>query len=305
MTVSAQQLVEETKMLLLSGAQEQRNRLLAPYTAGQTTLSFAFPLTNATSGGITPGKVLEVGQNLFYVWGTDPQAGTATVQGGWNGTTDTNAAANSTVTVSPRFPTWWILNAFNQELVSLSSPAAGLFQMLQLEFPFTPMVLGYDLPTAPNTVLQVYDVRYQTPGPFEAWPRIEKTFWRYEAGADVGVFPSGQSLTLFRGGYPGLPIRVWYKAPFTANLTITTADVTTTGLPATAADLRPLGAAIRLMSGREIRRNFTDGQVDTRRAVEVPPKAVAGSFVELQIEQQRRIQAETARLQQMWPVKRL
>ena len=73
-------------------------------------------------------------------------------------------------------------------------------------------------------------------------------------------------------------------------------DLSTTLLQPSAYDLPPLGAAINLMAGREIKRNFTDDQGDVRRAVEVPAGAVAASANGLKQKRQLRINTEKARL---------
>ena len=80
--------------------------------------------------------------------------------------------------------------------------------------------------------------------------------------------------------------------------------LSTTGLQASAYDLPPLGAAIRLMSGREIKRNFTETQGDSRRATEVPAGAVQQSSTGLKLLRAQRIVAECARLNSLYPIYR-
>jgi hypothetical protein len=109
-------------------------------------------------------------------------------------------------------------------------------------------------------------------------------------------FASGGALVIYEGGYPGQAIRVRYRAPF-GSLTALDDDVLAdTGLPATAHDLPPLGAAVRLVAGREVKRNFTEAQGEPRRAEEVPPTATLQSSRELLRIRQQRIVAEQSRL---------
>ena len=82
-------------------------------------------------------------------------------------------------------------------------------------------------------------------------------------------------------------------------------NVSVTGLQPSATDLPPIGAAIRLMAGREIKRNFTESQGDTRRSTEVPPGAIAQSANGLARLRQTRIAAEAARLHALYPSYRL
>jgi hypothetical protein len=107
-------------------------------------------------------------------------------------------------------------------------------------------------------------------------------------------------MQLFEPAYPGYNLRVVYRSLLTMPTT-TLANVSSTGLLPSAQDLPPIGAAIRLMSGREIKRNFTEGQGDTRRASEVPPGAIMQSSRNLQILRQQRIAAEAARLDALYP----
>ena len=67
--------------------------------------------------------------------------------------------------------------------------------------------------------------------------------------------------------------------------------------------LEGVGAQIRLMAGREVKRNFTESQGDTRRAEEVPAGAVGNSITNLLRLRRDRIQAEAARLARQYPLR--
>jgi hypothetical protein len=96
-------------------------------------------------------------------------------------------------------------------------------------------------------------------------------------------------------------LRVVYKAPFT-NVTTETQNLQNiASFPSTAEDILEMGAQIRLVSPREIKRNFTESQGDTRRADEVPAGAVSGSLANLLRMRRDRITAEAARLQRQYP----
>jgi hypothetical protein len=60
---------------------------------------------------------------------------------------------------------------------------------------------------------------------------------------------------------------------------------------------------MRLMAGREVKRNFTESQGDTRRAEEVPSGAVANSMLQLQRLRRDRVMAEAARLNRQYPLR--
>jgi hypothetical protein len=115
-------------------------------------------------------------------------------------------------------------------------------------------------------------------------------------------FPSGYGLRIYDAPLPGRSIRVQYKAPFTALGTTLSADVsTTTGLHAEALDIPPLGAVVRLVAPREVRRSFSDTQPEPRQAADSPPgtsRNAAGGLLALR---NQRITEERVRLQARYP----
>lgn len=287
--------IERTKSYLLSGVQEEKNKLAGAYTAGSGTVTFQYE-----ASGVQVGTRIEIGTNLLYVWEVNGK--TATVTGGWEGSTDANAASGDIVTVNPRFPAAQILDALNFDLVDLSSPAHGLYQVGTETLTYNPLLTGYDLDGVTN-LISVIEARGQTPGIYKDWPRIATHKFRVMQTAPTGSngFASGKALFIYEDMYAGYPIWVTYKKGFTA-LSSTATDVSTTGLPTTAYDLPPLGAAIQLMSGREIKRNFTESQGDTRRATEVPPGSVNASVNGLRLLRSQRIEAEKQRLDAFYPI---
>lgn len=294
MTTLASDWVTRTRSRLVGSTVPERNTLAANYTAGSSTLTFTFDL-----GGIAKGTRLAVGLNTFYVWAVNATTKTATVTGGQEGTTDVNATLGQVAWVRPRFTDFELLTAINEDLSALSSPQNGLFQVKTTDLTWNPALVGYDM-TGVTDLQDVYEVRYQTSGPEKDWPRIPKHMVRLDRSALPSDFASGLALKLLDGGQSGFDVRLVYKAPFTTLAALTT-DVSTTGVPATAYDLPPLGAAITVMSGQEISRNFTDTQPDTRRATEVPSGARFNSYRGLLIQRQERIAAEAARLAVMYP----
>ena len=284
--------INTTRSYLMSGYSEERNKLSAAYTAGDTTLTFAYPL-----GGIRPGARLSIGLNTFYVWSVDGQI--ATVSAAEDSSTDANAASGSIVKVSPRFTDNEIWRALKDDLYDLSSPSSALFDIGTIDLTYNAIVNGYDLASADN-LISIYEVKYLTPGPQLDNPRINSNGYRLNRDAITSQFASGISLQLFQPAYPGYNLRIVYRKYFTIPSSITT-DVSTTGLLDSALDLPPLGAAIRLMAGREIKRNFTESQGDTRRAGEVAAGAVMQSARNLQVLRQQRISAEAGRLDALYP----
>ena len=285
--------ISQTRSYLMSGYAENRNKLALPYTAGSGTLTFKYPIE-----GIRPGSRLCIGTNTFYVWTTNGV--TAEVSAGEDSSTDASAPIGALVHVAPRFTDDEIWKQLGNDLGDLSSPSNGLFALNQVDLTYNATVNGYDLGPISDQILSIYEVKYLTPGPQLDNPRINTNGFRLNRNATTTQYPSGISLQLFQPAYPGYNVRVLYRSTFTMPSTAF-ANVSSTGLQQSAYDLPPIGAAIRLMEGREIKRNFTEGQGDTRRAGEVAPGAILQSARGLQQLRAQRIMAEAAKLDALYP----
>lgn len=292
---SASSIVEATRRHLLSGQNEELNRLNGAITSGATTLIVEFDL-----GGIQKGATLAIDDEEMYVFNVVDSTKTATVQRAFNGSVAATHSDDVLVFVKPKFSTFRILEAINDELRDLSSSMNGLFQIKTVDLTSRAAQFGYDLTGTTNVdVLDIYEVRYKTPGPEDSWPRVRM----YDLARNMATseFASGTALILHESAFPGQPIRVRYKADFAA-ITSATADVaTTSGLADSALDILSLGAAIRLQSPRDVKRSFTEHQGDPRRAEEVQVGGGVGGMRGLIALRTTRIQAEAARLQSLYP----
>jgi hypothetical protein len=288
--VLASDLVEETRRWLDSGSRPEMNRLTTTINSAATSLTVDFAL-----GSIVTGAMLAIDLELIYVWSST--GSTATVQRAMLGTTAAAHTSGAIIYVNPRWSNFTIFTALNEELASLSSPVNNLFQIKTVDLTYSPAVSGYDL-TSVTDLIEVYDVRTDTYGPAKDWPRL--TRWMLARDQQISAFASGLALQLFEGGYPGKTIRVQYKAPFTlfTSLTSTLAD---SGLLSTASDLPPMGAMIRLVAPREIKRSFTDSQPEARTAAEVPPGTSRNTAAGLMQLRQVRIREEASRLARAYP----
>lgn len=297
MAVLAADLVEKTRRPLLSGQEEKVNRLDGAITSGATSLSLKYDANFPTT---TP-TLLAVDLEEIRVWDVTVASRLAgTVERGVNGSTAAAHSDLAMVTVSPKFSSFRILEALNEDLDDLSSPMNGLFQVKTLDITYNPSIQGYDL-TGTTDILDLLDLRHKTTGPSKDWPLItDYALIRSQATAE---FPSGNGLILYQSAFPGQPIHVVYAAPF-SHLTTLASDVqTVTGLPATANDIPPMGAIEQLVGAREIKRNFTESQGEPRRATEVPPGATRASVAAVSARRQRRIAAEATRLRSRFPVR--
>jgi hypothetical protein len=206
----------------------------------------------------------------------------------------------SIVYVEPTFSAFGIFSALNDELAALSSPSVGLFRTATNTLTYNGAVDGYNL-SAPGMVGDVLDVRYETDDTNKRWPRIAS--WTIYRNADTTDFPAGTALVLNQMGQSGLDLRITYAKGFDPLTALAGDVVTASGVPATALDILAMGAAIRLVSGREIRRNRIDAQGDTRRPEEVPVGAVSQSTRELRRIYDARISQERTRLRAEWPTR--
>jgi hypothetical protein len=291
--------VDATRRHLMSGRQEPRNVLAANYTPGSGTVSLGAALT-----GVVAGARLSIGFNTMQVLSVNNANLTATVVAGQEGSSDAAATTGTVVKVAPRFTDFDIWEALVTELSDLSAPENGLFQVLYTDLTFNNAAVGYDLTTT-LPVLDIYNVRVQEAGSQLGWVDLQRIEYDFDNAADTAVFPSGQSLMIYGSAYQGLKVRVLYRAGFTAPGSPSPATaLSTTGLPATAYDIPPMGAAMRLVYPREVKRNFTEAQGDTRRAGEVQAGAVANSATSLARLRQQRISAEAGRLKARYPDRR-
>jgi hypothetical protein len=283
----------------MSGHQEQLNRLNNDYVAGSGTMSFDFDIA-----GIRPGQVLSVGTSTFYVWEVSTTLKTATVQANWDGTPDQDWPAGTIVRVAPRFTDTQILRALNEEINDLSSPSNGLFQIGTTELVYDSALVGYDRSLAPNMISPI-ELRVENPGSFKEWTRIPSHKYRIVKGAPTGEegFESGMALFLYDmwAGATGDRLHLTYRKGFN-NLSNSFSTKIATGMPASAWDIPPIGAAISLMAGREIKRSFVESQGDSRRAAEVTAGTSTSSVNALRLLRQQRITAEKQRLDGFYPI---
>ena len=285
----------------LSDLREENSYLGAAIT-DTTTTTFSLA-TGQSLGNIQSGAVIQIDWEAMFVMSATAPSGPIQVVRGWFDSTPATHAANAVINVNPRFPAVDIIKAINEDIDDLSAPSNGLFQMKEITTTFIPVQQGYDLTGLSNAnVMEVWEVRAHEYGPANKYPIIPPSEWKLQRNADTAVFPSGMALTLDQGGFPGRPLRIQYKAPYTTPLVNATDDVlSVTGLHPQAHDIPVLGAPARLMLFRELKRSFSEAQGEPRRAQEVPVGASETAAKGLQMLRAQRIDAERARLRAMYP----
>lgn len=286
---TAADLVNETRSHLLAGGREEMNRLDGAVTDSATTLTLEFPV-----GGVQPRAVIWVELEAMFVWAVAGQV--ITVQRGWLGTTAAAHADDTLVEVNPLVSDFQILRAVNAEIDAYSSPVHGLYRVATVDLTYAAARNGYDLAGVTN-LIDILSVEAKDVMPGD---RLRINRYRLIRNQDTADFTSGYALYLYDTPMPGKTIEVAYKAPFVTLSSLAT-DLTTTGLPTTAYDIPPLGAAARLVAPMEARRSRIDAQPEPRQASEVPPGAARQAAGGLLALRNQRLVEEAARLQSAYP----
>jgi len=282
--------INRTLRQLLSGVVEQKNKLAANISASATSLTTSYDLD-----GLRKGAVFEIDSEMFYVWEATAGSKTLTVERGFNGSVASAHTAGAIITNAPRFPRSQILEALNDELQDLSSPVHGLYQVKHFDFDYNGSDDIINLPPI-LSIIELIGVHVRVTGDNYEWVRRVRLL----RDLPTDDFSSGFGLK-FENGIRSGRLRIVYKAPFTPLSNETQNLVNFAGLPESCEDIINMGVQIRLMAPREIKRNFTESQGDTRRADEVPAGAVAGSIQNLIRMRRDRITAESSRLKRQYP----
>ena len=282
--------IDRTLRQLLSGTVEARNKLASTINSSATSVTATYALES-----LRAGQVFEIDSEMFYIWEADVSTKTLTVQRGYAGTTAAAHTSGAIITASPRFPRAQVLEAINDELMDLSSPMHGLFQVKTLDYTYN----GTDRMVNLTGVTSMIDligvsVRYLN----DDYPVARKIKLVRDLPTDD--FASGFAIKFDQNVYPGR-LRIVYKAAYSGTTSESTDINTTCGVQESITDIVTIGTQIRLMSPREIKRNFTESQGDTRRAEEVGAGAVTASISNMKQLRKDRITAEAARLARAYP----
>lgn len=284
----------ETLRYLMPAQQDLSASLVSAITATSATVTLSGPM--ATQNTVSYGMQLSVDLEIMYVKQWTATSKTASVIRGYMGSTAAPHAATAQVFINPKFPLFSVFRAINEELAGLSGEPE-LYRMRTVSITYNPVFQGYDFPAEGNWY-EVAGIRFRIAPPTHNLPPIRS--WAAMKTVPTSIYPSGNCIIIYESGWPGLPIFVWYKTQFTTLTSLTQTVQSTTGLPSSANDIVPMGAAARLVLGREIKRNFFESQPDPRKAQDVPPGAVINSVKGLQILYIQRRDEEAAKLRRTW-----
>lgn len=284
-------LLDRVSRQLLSGTVEERNKLATTVTSSDTSFVMSYDIA-----GLRAGTVFEIGTELCYVWEASTGSKTLVVERGHLGTTPAAHTAGDIVVLNPRFPKAQMLDALNQDIDDLSSPANGLFRVITQNVSYNGSDRQVNLTSATN-VIDLIDVRLRYLA--DDFPVIRRV--RLQRDLPTTDFASGFALVFDESVMAGT-LRVRYKSPFT-RVSATTDDIQSVAfVPTSMEDILELGVMQRMLSSREVKRNFLESQGDTRRSDEVPPGAMRDSFTNVQRLRRERIVAEAAKLARQYPL---
>jgi len=284
-------LLDRVARQLLSGTVEERNKLATSVDSSETTFVASYDLA-----GLRTGTIFEIDSELCYVWEATTGNKNIVVERGYLGTTAASHTAGAIITINPRFPKAQMLDALNQDIDDLSSPVNGLFRVVVQNVTYNGSDRQVNLTSATN-VIDLLDVRLRYLA--DDFPVIRRV--RLQRDLPTSDFASGFALTFDESVMAGT-LRVRYKAPF-ARVTSTGDDIQTTAyVPVSMEDILELGVMQRMLSVREVKRNFIESQGDTRRSDEVPPGAMRDSFTNIQRLRRERITAEAGKLARQYPL---
>ena len=276
---------------LLSGTVEERNKLATTVTSADTSIVLSYDL-----GGFREGSVIEIESELMYVWESSTATKTLTVQRGYDGTTAVAHTNGVLATVNPRFPRQQMLDSLNSDIDDLSSTMNGLFRVVAQDITYNGSDRQINL-TSGAGIIDLLDVRLRYLA--DDYPVIRKV--RLQRNLPTADFASGFAIVFDEPVMSG-SLRVVTKREFTRASSESSDLQSACFVPQSCEDILEMGVLLRMMNGREIKRNFIESQGDTRRSDEVPAGATRDSLTNIQRLRRERIIAEAARLKQQYPL---
>jgi hypothetical protein len=284
-------LINRVSRQLLSGTIEERNKLATTVTSADTSIVMSYDLA-----GLRAGSVFEIDSELMYIWVAESGSKTLTVERGYLGTTAAAHTAGALAILNPRFPQQQLLDSFNQELDDLSSPSNGLFRVVTASVDYNGADRQVNL-TSATTIIDLIDVRLRYLA--SDYPVLRGV--RLSRDLPTSDFASGFALTFDEVSMAGT-LRVRYKAPFVRAST-TSSDIQSVCLmPINMEDIVEMGVMARMLSVREVKRNFIESQGDTRRSDEVPAGSISNSVTNILRIRRDRIIAEASKLARQYPL---
>jgi hypothetical protein len=260
MTTTLTDLIDEVQ-LNLSGYTFNQDRATYLRTAVTgTTSSSASPTILQLGSTENVGKgVVEINEELMWIDSFDRISNTGTIAPwgrGYLGTTATQHALDSKVTISPTFPRYVIKKAINDTIRAVGST---IFAAKSTSFTFNAAQTTYEFNNL--KIQNILTIMWQAVGPSEEWIPVKR--WDFDSVASTAAFgANAQTVTIRDFITPGRTVKILYATDPEAFTTNGQDFVDQTGLPESCKDVITLGASYRLLT-----------YLDPARAAQVSPQA--------------------------------
>lgn len=247
--------LDDIDRVLHGSHRTELNRLDGAVTDTQDTLTVEFD-----AGGIRAGSILEVEEEALYVWGVSTK--TATVQRGFLGTTAAPHNDKSIVRVEPRFLRSEMLAAVHAEIRSWPT---NVYARDVRDVTFPASVQSQELAGLTGDGVQLLHAYTQGPqgSRWYATPNVRLEARTAASGSN------GYRLSVATPFSQATTLRLVLRIPLDPATLGPTDDFGTVGIPPVLVDVIPVGAAARLLMGREVPRTDPYAQGRSRPAEEV------------------------------------
>ena len=274
--------------------QDRITNLATPGGISATDLSIKIGQADNLAKGI-----VQIDDELIWVSSFDKQNLTLNVIPGFGrgfmGTTPSPHAENAQITLTPTFPKVMIQQAINDTINALYPK---LFGVSSTTFPYNAAQIAYPLPDDARDLLYI---SWQTPGPSKEWLPVNR--WGIDRMANLQAFNTNKVVNIYDKVVPGRTVQVYYSI-IPNTLTNSNDDfATVTGLPESSRDVVTLGAAYRLLSYVDTGRiNLSSAEADNADT-KLPSTAGATASKYIFALFQQRLQEESTKLQDRFPIR--
>jgi len=285
-------LINDTVIALSGYTQRQDQATYLTQDINETTLTFT-----VADGSIISRGMIEIDDELMWVDKFDRTSNLVTLSPygrGFRATTKAPHTTGTRVTVSPSFPRDVVAREINN---AINGVYPDLFGTFYTTFQFIASRNTYIMP---QETIDGLAVTWQTVGPTREWMPVLR--WRVDKNANIGVFNTGKSISIYDGIVPGRLVQVVYKKT-PSTLLLPYDDFSVTGLPDSAKEVIILGAAYRAASyldvGRVPVQSTEVDQIDQQS-----PIGSGGTVTRaLYALYQQRLNVEVRRQQEQFPIR--
>lgn len=265
-------------------SKDSLNRLDGAIDDSTTSVTFEFATPLPTAGSVIEVRSSSTSE-LMYVWSVTSQ--TATVLRGHDGSTPASFADEDLVAINPVLSYADTYREIQRELEAL--PSEGLPQLTSTTVTYSYTNSAYDT-SAVSNLIRPLALEYAVGG---------RDHWDYDLLEHPDLIRVKHYWT------PDSAVTLHYATTFTAPTAYTQDLSTDLGVPATAQDVVPIGAAIRVFYAQEQLRGQANVQQHARASEDVAPGSGARSVALLQQWKATRLAHEQRRQRERFPRRRL